>query len=78
MSIPPPPPRRPSEESPRAFTCRVCMYWDPSQHTPQGYQPETGRCRLRAPRVQGYYSITKWPETSKNDWCGEGKKEIGA
>jgi len=41
--------------------CALCLYWD--QHADQ---LDRGQCRKNAP-VPG----CGWPETHRNDWCGE-------
>ena len=45
-------------------TCADCRFWRPTSDT-----PDTGKCRRRAPTVNGFSS--RWATTRHDDWCGE-------
>lgn len=56
-------------------TCETCRWWD----TPDD-ECGRGMCRVRAPRYTGHSWTMKdgkttqgggWPDTGRNDWCGE-------
>lgn len=53
--------------------CEQCKFWDRGASTGAG----SGLCRRRSPGVvtgRTYpYVATRWPETSRGDWCGEGR-----
>ena len=44
--------------------CDTCRFWDG-----RGYM---GRCRFLPPvRVSRPFDAWEWPETTKDDWCGQ-------
>jgi hypothetical protein len=57
--------------------CKRCKYWDedPADVLPEGLS--AGSCRKDPPVVQIQDqrfldpSLTLWPRTKENDWCGQ-------
>ena len=49
------------------LVCRTCMWFIFKQVTDPNVSVDVGRCRRRAPTMNGY------PVVFANDWCGDHK-----
>jgi hypothetical protein len=57
----------PSKTAEQPGHCKTCSLWDPG---------DPGICRRYPPQVvpidaTAGITLTMWPETDKDDWCGE-------
>jgi|APFre7841882590_1041340.scaffolds.fasta_scaffold14013_2 hypothetical protein len=50
--------------------CETCDYWQ-QLTAEQEDLADYGRCHRHSPMVTGSLSRARWPETGRNDWCGE-------
>jgi len=62
-----PTPSDPWAHRSKGMLCQTCMWWLPKGGPPRDGQITIGRCRRRAPTMNGY------PATFPGDWCGDHK-----
>lgn len=61
----------------RVTSCANCRFWQKFKNTDK-FGEGKGQCRVHAPRVHtipkpdGIGSITIFPQTEHDGWCGEG------
>lgn len=54
---------------PEDLRCETCAFWQHYETT------NYGQCRAHSPSINRAAREQRWPESSKDEWCGEWRKE---